>query len=189
MSGEPVSLEIKSEAVMASLSRLYETGADMTQVHEDIAAGLLSRVQLTMKNGVSPYGVPYKPLKYRKGGRPLIDSGDLKDSINWQADKNRAVVSTKKEYATTHQFGAVDRVITARNAKALRFFIPGHFRYVPVINTRAVRWKAVDAPIFAKSVKVTIPARPFFPAGDLPDTWRDDVLAIIHNHLAGAANG
>ncbi|MPN37647.1 hypothetical protein SDC9_185167 [bioreactor metagenome] len=76
-----------------------------------------------------------------EGGRTLIQSAQLRNSINSRADADGFAVGTNVKYAATHQLGA-DRTIRARKAKALRFQVGG-------------RW------VMKKQVRIRIPARPF----------------------------
>lgn len=46
----------------------------------------------------------WAPLKYRQG-KPLIDTGRLRASINAKADAAGVTVGTNLIYAATHQFG------------------------------------------------------------------------------------
>ncbi len=80
----------------------------------------------------------------RKAARrvPLNASKRLRDSITYKADSSGAEIGTNVIYAATHNFGAKDRVIRPKTKKTLAFPYNGRM-------------------IFAKKVKVTIPARPF----------------------------
>ena len=172
--GDTVFVEIKSEAVTRALQRLFVAGAEREPIHTDIGDSLVSNVNETMKAGTDPFGRPHTPLKYRDGV-PLISSGGrgLAGSITSRANENGVEVGTNKIYAATQQFGVVGRVINPRLKSILRFFIPGR-----------------GSAVFAKSVKITIPPRPFLPMdGDLPGSWRRDILALIKDRMAEAANG
>lgn len=171
---DAVTIEIKSEAVTRALRRLYAVGVDRKSIHADIGTSLLSHVNRTMKAGTDPYGRPHKPLKYRDGV-PLVSGGGrgLAGSITSQADEDDVTVGTNKVYAATQQYGVTGRVINPRLKSVLRFFIPGR-----------------GSPVFARSVKITIPPRPFLPMdGGLPGSWRRDILALIKDRMTGAANG
>ena len=77
-----------------------------------------------------------------EGGRTLVDSGQLRNSIQVRSDASGFAVGTNVKHASTHQYGVKNRVIKAKNKKYLRFKVDG-------------RW------VTRKKVKVTIPARPF----------------------------
>ncbi|MBF0291142.1 MAG: phage virion morphogenesis protein [Nitrospinae bacterium] len=172
--GDAVTIEIKSEAVTRALQRLYSAGAEREPIHADIGRSLVSNIHLTMKAGTDPYGRPHAPLKYRDG-IPLVSGNarGLVGSISSRADETDVVVGTNKVYAATQQFGVIGRVITPRLKSVLRFFIPGR-----------------GSPVFARSVKITIPPRPFLPMdGDLPGSWRRDILALIKDRMMESYNG
>ena len=76
-----------------------------------------------------------------EGGKTLVQTAQLRNSIRSKADKSGAAVGTNVKYAATHQFGA-KRTIRAKSSKGLRFNVGGH-------------WVTKD------KVKVNIPARPF----------------------------
>lgn len=49
-------------------------------------------------------GKKWKSLKYRKG-QPLRDTGRLRNSIRWAANKDEARIFTKVKYAKYHEYG------------------------------------------------------------------------------------
>lgn len=81
------------------------------------------------------------------GGKTLIDSSQLRNSIKTTADASGFAVGTNVKHAATHQFGDKGRTIRAKRAKNLRFQVGG-------------QW------ISKKKVKVNIPARPFLGLSD-----------------------
>ena len=81
------------------------------------------------------------------GGKTLIDSSQLRNSIQVTADASGFAVGTNAKHAATHQFGDQGRTIRARKAKNLRFQVGG-------------QW------VSKKQVKVNIPARPFLGLSD-----------------------
>ena len=76
------------------------------------------------------------------GGRTLIDTAQLRNSIKAYSDDKGFAIGTNVKYAGTHQFGVSNRTIRAKSRKGLRFQVGG-------------RW------VTKKQVKVKIPARPF----------------------------
>ena len=80
-------------------------------------------------------------------GKTLIDSSQLRNSIQVTADASGFAVGTNAKHAATHQFGDQGRTIRARKAKNLRFQVGG-------------QW------VSKKQVKVNIPARPFLGLSD-----------------------
>ena len=78
----------------------------------------------------------------QEGGKTLIQSAQLRNSIHDKSDASGFAVGTNVKYAATHQFGEPGRTIRARKKKALRFQVGG-------------KW------VTKKQVRITIPARPF----------------------------
>lgn len=76
------------------------------------------------------------------GGKTLIASAQLRNSIKVKSDASGFAVGTNVKHAATHQFGESGRTIRAKTSKGLHFQVGG-------------RW------VTKQSVKVSIPARPF----------------------------
>ena len=76
------------------------------------------------------------------GGKTLIATAQLRNSIKSYSDETGFAVGTNAKHAATHQFGEPGRTIRAKTRKGLRFQVGG-------------RW------VTKKQVKVKIPARPF----------------------------
>ena len=75
------------------------------------------------------------------GGKTLVDTAQLRNSIRVYSDDSGFAVGTNAKHAATHQFGEPGRTIRARRAKALRFQVNGHW-------------------VTKKQVRIKIPARP-----------------------------
>lgn len=95
-----------------------------------------------------------------EGGKTLVQSAQLRNSIHSRADASGFAVGTNVVHAATHQLGA-DRTIRARKAKALRFQVGG-------------KW------VTKKTVRVRIPARPFL---GLSDDDVEEVKATIDEFM------
>jgi len=95
------------------------------------------------KQGKGPDGVRWKASKraQAEGGKTLIQSAQLRNSIHGESDETGFAVGTNVLSAATHQFGDT-RTIRAKKRNALRFLADG-------------KW------VMKKQVTVTIPARPF----------------------------
>ena len=76
------------------------------------------------------------------GGRTLIDTAQLRNSIKAYSDDKGFAIGTNVKHAGTHQFGVSNRTIRAKSRKGLRFKVGG-------------RW------VTKQQVKVSIPARPY----------------------------
>lgn len=101
------------------------------------------------KQGKDPTGRRWKTSirAAETGGKTLIDSAQLRNSIRTKSDASGFAVGTNVKHAATHQFGDKGRTIRAKRSKNLRFRIGG-------------TW------VSKKKVKVNIPARPFLGLSD-----------------------
>lgn len=141
----------------------------------------------------SPYGETWKPLKSRDG-KPLLDTGRLRNSIKLDQKGDGFAVSTDVVYAPVHQYGShrfvgarqnvvhtsgkgkrISREAWAkkheRHAKALDA-LEGSSRDITRKQRRSLkakqrafrRFRSSRKLVFTKSHEVGIPARPFFPS-------------------------
>ncbi len=143
-----ISLQIKPGGLDA-LRRRIAAAAVATQhpakLMKAIGRALESSTKRRFRAGLGPDGTPWKPsLRVKlRGGKTLLDRGRLRDSISSDGDDERAIVGTNLIYARIQQLGGV---IEPKNAKALRFEIPG------------LGWRMVR--------RVTLPARPYLGVSD-----------------------
>lgn len=156
-------IESQNRAVAAYLRRLRALTNDFTELMDEIGMDVAEMVRLQFRDSRSPYGQAWAPLKFRSG-KPLLDTGRLRNSITHRASRSSVEIGTNFPYAPTHQYGAT---IRPRRARFLVFKPPGFKR-----------------PIFAK--QVTIPARKFLPTDGLPPDYRSTVLAALVPYLRRA---
>jgi len=99
-----------------------------------IAVAIGKEAVKRIKEGIAP------PLKVRKGGTPLMDTGaHIVNRMSFERGHgDRAVAFVPWQYARVHQFG---QTITPKKSKVLKFKTPDGWR---------------------SARSVTIPARPFF---------------------------
>lgn len=74
---------------------------------------------MNFRRSVAPDGTAWAAIKHRKG-KPLVDTGRLRNSIIVESSDTEAVIGTNLIYAPVHQFGAT---IKPKNGKFLRFKI------------------------------------------------------------------
>ena len=98
-----------------------------------------------------------------EGGKTLIQSAQLRNSINARSDASGFAVGTNVKHAATHQFGEPGRTIRARRKAALRFQVGG-------------QW------VSKKQVRVSIPARPFL---GLSDEDMQEIKGTVEDFIAG----
>ena len=97
-----------------------------------------------------------------EGGRTLVQTAQLRNSIRSMSDASGFAVGTNAKHAATHQFGEQGRTIRARRAKTLRFQVGG-------------RW------VSKKKVKINIPARPYL---GLSDDDMQEIKGTVEDFIA-----
>ncbi len=142
MSSIRVELSGENQELLDRLRALSESdiAAAMAAIGEALRTSTVERFD----TGKDPEGRPWKnSIRAREtSGKTLVKTTQLKNSIHAETSDKGVAVGTNKIYAATHQFGARNRTIRAKSGKLLRF-------------------KINDKWIYAKEVKVNIPARPF----------------------------
>lgn len=131
---------------------LGETARGKTRLDlaKALAAEALDLIDDGFATGTAPDGSKWEPLHptLSRSGQPLRDTGRLQRSYTARVTNSGFVVGTNTRYAVTHQEG--------------RTIVP---RYAP-----ALRWKVRGGKWFSAQ-KVTIPARPMVPEGELGPKW------------------
>lgn len=119
------------------------------------------RVGTGYLGGGSGRWIPSLRATLTGGGKTLVDTGRLRDSVGYTlSGKNTLSVGTNVVYAAIHHFGGV---IAPKTAPALVFRLPGK------LGVRRVR------------TSVTIPARPFLV---LQNEDLSDMVGVIAEHYA-----
>lgn len=103
------SIEVQDQGVSKALDSILHMTDNLTPVMKGIGRVLKSNVQLGFKLSRSPAGAPWKPLKVRKG-KPLRDTGILRNSIDYSAGKTEVEIGTNVDYAPYHQFGTKSKL-------------------------------------------------------------------------------
>ena len=137
---------IRLEGDVAGLFRKMRSYSELDKkaLNAALAEGVRESTLERFKQSKDPSGKRWKTSirAATTGGKTLIDSSQLRNSIKAKSDASGFAVGTNVKHAATHQFGEPGRTIRAKKAKALRFQVGG-------------RW------VTKKQVKVSIPARPF----------------------------
>lgn len=138
-----------------------DTGAAMAAIGEGLRESTIRRFDTS----TSPEGKKWKAsVRVReKGGKTLIKTAKLRNSIHTEYDDTGMAVGTNSIYAATHQLGASGRQIKPKNRKVLKFQING-------------KW------ISAKKVTVNIPARPFL---GISEEDEGEIRAILDAMMRG----
>lgn len=143
------------------------TPAKITQILRRAGPLLVGQSKLTFRDSRDPYGEPWAPLakstianRKHGGSVPLVDTGALRNSINFSVGGDTLRIGPNVGYGLIHQTGGQTppRTILPKNGKALVFFIGG-------------------VKLIRKSVKhpgSKIPRRAYLPEErGLPDSWRN----------------
>lgn len=127
------------QARMRGLSEVDKKG-----LNEALAEGMRESTLERFKQSRGPSGKRWRTSirAAESGGKTLIDTAQLRNSIKSAADASGFAVGTNVVYAGTHQRGDEKRTIRAKTSKGLRFRVNGQF-------------------VTKKQVQVSIPARPF----------------------------
>lgn len=98
------------------------------------------------------------------GGKTLVDSAQLRNSIKSYSDEKGFAVGTNAKHGSTHQFGDKGRTIRAKTSKGLRFV------------GKNGKW------VTKRQVTVKIPARPFL---GLSSEDMDEIKATVEEFIGG----
>lgn len=148
------------EAVLAELAGHVARAGNPRGLFENIGMALVVSTQRRFEQGMAPDGFVWPP-SYRalaEGGKTLVDSARLMQSITYNASDAGVEVGTNVLYAAVHQLGAT---IVAKQADALTFKIGGGW---------------------VSKKQVTIPARPFL---GLDEDDGKEIIAIAAEWIAG----
>ena len=114
---------------------------DFAGINEQLAEGVKTSTRLRFKSSTDPEGKPWQSTA--RGGKILVLTARLRNSIRARADASGFAVGTNVVYAARHQFGDKRPVtIKAKSKRGLRFKVGG-------------QW------VTKRSVRVKMPARPF----------------------------
>lgn len=174
MPGATITVTFQDEQVRAIIEGLAARFGDLTPLMRNIGEIIRERAMQSFASGASPEGAPWKPSfrALRQGGKTLIDTATLRNSINVRPGPTSVEVGSPVEYAGTHQFGAsrgsfgtvsaIVREHLRTSKKGTKYSVRKHARQV------ALPWG-------------NIPARPFL--GIAAEDWNDIHDAILEYAL------
>ena len=142
MAMDSIRLDGDTRAMLRRIRSFSEI--DKQGINAALAEGARESTLERFKQSKGPDGRRWKTSirAAQEGGKTLIQSAQLRNSIHAKSDTSGFALGTNVKYAATHQFGEPGRTIRARKKKALRFQVGG-------------KW------VTKKQVRITIPARPF----------------------------
>jgi phage virion morphogenesis protein len=171
VTGVRLEISIDDGGLGRAMERALRELDDLRPVLDASAGVMEASIERRFSEGRAPGGIPWPPsVRARQtGGKTLIDSGSLRESIGRSVTENQVEVGSTNpgpgdsdRYAAVHQFGAH---ITPKKGEFL-VFAGGD-----------------GGLVFARSV--TIPARPFIgiddqDVADLSDLWEDAVAEAFN---------
>ncbi|MFN7000266.1 phage virion morphogenesis protein [Thermaurantiacus tibetensis] len=110
---------IEGAELTAAIDRALRSAVDFTPAMEAIAGVMEEAVRDRFADGQAPSGAPWLPSRRAReeGGRTLVDTRRLLESITQRATATSAEVGTNIIYAAIHQFGGT---IRPRRGRALK---------------------------------------------------------------------
>ena len=101
---------------------------DKQGINAALAEGVRESTLERFKQSKDPDGRRWKTSirAAQEGGKTLIQSAQLRNSIHAKSDASGFAVGTNVKYAATHQFGEPGRTIRVNRKKALRFQASPH---------------------------------------------------------------
>jgi phage virion morphogenesis protein len=168
MAGVRFTLDGRDQA-LDQLGRAADQLANPRPLWEEVGASLVASTQRRFETGVGPDGSPWPPSirALAVGGKTLVDTARLMQSITFNASESGVEVGTNVLYAAIHQFGGT---INAKTPAGLRFQVHG--------ASGKKEWRNKQS--------VKIPARPFIGLDDRDET---EISTIAAAWLARAAGG
>ena len=162
-----------SDDLLPAIQRALAAAHDFTPAMEKVATLMGNQVRERFQAGEGPDGTPWKPSQrvLENGGKTLIDTEQLFNSITRDHDATSAVVGTNVIYAAIHQLGGKIRAKPVSKGGKGYLWIKG--------KTRADGSRLTVG-------SVTMPARPFLGFGE---TEQREIPEIIADHLRTAFAG
>lgn len=157
-----IRLEGDTQAMLRKIRSFSEI--DKRSVNAALAEVVRESTLERFKQSRDPEGKRWKTSirAASEGGKTLIQSAQLRNSINARSDASGFAVGTNVKHAATHQFGEPGRTIRARRKKSLRFQVGG-------------QW------VSKKQVRIRIPARPFL---GLSDGDMQEIKGTVEDFIA-----
>ena len=144
-----------------ALGRAAQKMKNRKEMMDSVGEALVSGTIRRFADEEGPDGEKWKPSRraLAQGGQTLVDTGRLRNSIDYAATPDKVMVGTNLPYALIHQKGGT---ITPKTRKHLKF-------------KGANGWATVD--------KVSIPPRPFI---GISNEDMEEAKATVAAFMAGA---
>jgi phage virion morphogenesis protein len=165
-----IRIQIDDAEVRRALGGLAARLANMRPFYKNVGEELVQSTKERFDAQRDPEGRPWKKdlpgtWARKKTKRILRESGQLQDTIHYQADGDQVLIGSNRVYAAIHQFGGQTKAHTIRPK-----------------NKKALAWPGAAHPV--KSVRhpgSKIPARPFL---GMSERDKARILEIAADFLA-----
>jgi phage virion morphogenesis protein len=166
-----IQVRIDDREVLRALDGLAARLANLRPFYKNVGEELVQSTKERFDAQQDPEGRPWKKdlpgtWARKKTKRILRESGQLQDTIHYQAGDRELLVGSNKVYAAIHQFGGKTKAHVIRPK-----------------NKRALFWPGAAHPV--KSVRhpgSNIPARPFL---GISERDKARILEIAEHYAAG----
>ena len=197
MSG--VQVTVDATQILAALARLQAAAHDLRPALDRLGVAFVSRIRGTFEQQADPYGRAWpglKPSTLRRrrmkgaGAQILRDTNRLMNSITHVTGENEVTIgATDVEYAAIHQFGGTINRKGKSGSVRLRTTAAGQLTRGStggaVFASRRHK-RAIERSYEGRDYSISIPARPFFPDGELPADWLAEGVGIVLTPLREA---
>ncbi len=163
---------VRLKQLATSLRKASKTARN--DVLRVFAADVAYRVDRCFLRSENPYGGRWEPLKAetgrRAGGKPLLDTGRLRNSIHARAIQGGVRVSSNVVYAAIQNYGGT--ITRAARTELRRYAVTKSDRRRRIgLYSRNARSVGKHASI--REGQTELPARQYLPSEDygLPDSW------------------
>jgi phage gpG-like protein len=107
----PISGNLNALKELSDKIRQLTSSGFKAELSKELAATAWRETLAGFRESRDPYGNPWRPLAWRKG-TPLIDSGQMRQSVSTEATGNGFRLRIGVLYASIHQYGAKVRAAT-----------------------------------------------------------------------------
>jgi phage virion morphogenesis protein len=180
MAADGVRIELKSEDIGA-FARAADRVVNAQPMWDDIGASLVASTQRRFERGIRPDGSPWPPSMraLAEGGKTLIDTARLMQSLTHEPSGSGVMVGTNVLYAAAHQFGA--DIQQGSRTQTIRF--KRHKRTGKLLQGfRRAKDATEERQVDVAAHTIHLPARPFL---GLDDDDQAEIGRIVEDWLTG----
>jgi len=180
MSGGGLRIDGHDQA-LAALANLAARTEHPRPLWEAIGASLVKSTQRRFEDGRAPDGTPWPPSlrALSEGGKTLIDTARLMQSITFNAFDTGVEVGTNVVYAAIHQFGGIIK----QPAREQTLHFKTHKRTGKRLKGFRKESKAdIHQTVAIPAHEIKMPARPFLGLDDHDDA---EIIRIAEDYVGG----